>query len=578
MRYSKLFGKTEKESPSDASLASHKLLHQAGFIRESVAGRYFFLPLGQRVQSKIINIVREEMGRAGSQEMLAPVLHPLELWKETNRTDSAGFELMQLEDRRGASFALGGTAEEMFVDVVRKFQLSYKDLPFNVYQVSMKFRDEMRARGGLLRVREFIMKDAYSFHVDEEDFKNEYQKMWDTYKVIYDRCGLDTVVVESDGGYIGGDYCHEFVVRSEAGESRFLTTEDGAYAAHEDVACFVKEGGNVGEEMKDLQEIDADRGNTMQDGVDFHKLPLWQQIKDVMFVDEKGRFVLAVIRGDFDVNETKLMNVVSAVELRAASEDEIRESLNSEPGFISPVGIKDGLAEGVELVVVGDDSLRSVVNAYGGNNAKNKDLLNINIDRDYSLDFEADIAMAEAGFLDPNGSKPLIEDKGVEVGNIFQLGYHYTSKMKGADFIDSDGKGKPYYMGCYGLGVGRTLATVVEENHDEKGIVWPKSIAPFLVHLIVLGKPSKDVEVFEKANSLYENLQENGVEVLFDDRKESAGRKFGDADLIGIPVRIVVSARTLEQDSVEWKLRTEDEGAYIKLSNLQKKIEDFIVG
>lgn len=574
MRYSELFGKTEKEVPSDATLASHKLLHQAGFIRESVAGRYFMLPLGQRVQEKIIGVIREEMNAAGAQEMLAPVLHPLALWQETNRDNEAGFELMQIEDRRGAPFALGGTAEEMFVDVVRKFQISYKDLPFNIYQFSLKFRDELRARGGLLRVREFIMKDAYSFHEGEEDFKAEYEKMGETYSRIFERVGLDAVVVESDNGYIGGDYCHEYVVRSDAGESRFLLTEDGEYAAHEDVAVFKKEVMNLDEEERDMETVDAERGTTMEDGVEFHGMPLWQQIKDVMFVDEKGRFVLAVIRGDFDVNETKLTHLVGAIELRPATEEEIRESLGSEPGFISPVGIKNGLAEGVELVVVGDDSLRTVKNAYGGANEKNKDLVNVNIDKDYSVDIEGDIAMAEAGYLSESGKK-LVEDKGVEVGNIFQLGLHYSNKMKRANFVGSDGKGYPYYMGCYGIGVGRTLATIVEVHHDEKGIVWPKNVAPYQVHLLVLGK---DEDVIEKADKLYEELTAIGFEVLYDDRNESAGRKFGDSDLIGLPVRLVLSSRTLEANEVEWKFRNAEEASRVSLNNLKSELEDYFAG
>lgn len=575
MRYSKLFGKTEKEVPSDASLVSHQLLHKAGYIRESVAGRYFFLPLGQRVQNKIVGIIKEEMDKTGAQEMLAPVLHPLELWKETNRDDAAGFELMQIEDRRGMPFALGGTAEEMFVDVTRKFQLSYKDLPMNIYQFSLKFRDEMRARGGLLRVREFIMKDAYSFHVDEEDFKKEYRVMGETYTKIYERCGLDTVIVESDGGYIGGDYCHEYVVRSDAGESRFLVTENGSYAAHEDVARFVKQDQNTSELEAEMKEVDAERGTTMEDGIKFHDLPLWQQIKDVMFVDEKGRFILAVIRGDFDVNETKLKNLCGAIELRAATEEEIRDLLNSEPGFISPVGIKAKISAGVEMVIVGDESLRGVKNAYGGANAKNRDLMNVNIDRDYQLDFEGDIAMADEGYLAPDGDGKLLEDKGIEVGNIFQLGYHYSNKMKNAGFTGNDGKFHPYYMGCYGIGVGRTLATIVEVSHDDKGIIWPKAVAPFQIHLVALGKGD---EIDMRADKLYQEFLDKGFEVLYDDRNEGAGRKLGDADLIGVPVRIVISPRTLEAESVEWKLRTENEAEQVKLSELTKKIEDFLIG
>lgn len=574
MRYSKFFGKTVKEMPADASSVSHKLLFQAGFIRESVAGRYFFLPLGQRVQEKLIGLIREEMDGAGAQEMLAPVLHPLELWQETNRDNAAGFELMQIEDRRGAKFALGGTAEEMFVDVVRKFQVSYKDLPFNVYQFSLKFRDEMRARGGLLRVREFIMKDAYSFHASEEDFLLEYRKMWEAYGRVFERLEIPALVVEADNGYIGGDYCHEFIVPSEAGESRFLVSEDQSYSAHEDVALFMRDEKNLGEAESEMVEVEAVRGNKMEDGGSLHGLPLWQQLKDVMMVDDKGRFILAVIRGDYDVNEIKLMRVVKALSLRAATPEEIRDSLGSEPGFIAPVGIRKGLKAGVELVVVGDLSLKTVKNFYGGANVKNRDLLNVNYGRDFEVDIEADIAMAQAGFTALTGGV-LSEDRGIEVGNIFQLGYHYSSLMKRAEFTADDGKARPYYMGCYGIGVGRTLATIVEKHHDDRGIVWPKAVAPFMVHLLVL---AKDEAVVAKAEALYAELLAAGVEVLFDDRDESAGKKFADSDLIGIPLRLVVSSRSMEQGGVEWKLRSGGEASIVAFSNLMQEIEDFIVG
>jgi prolyl-tRNA synthetase len=572
MRYSQLFGKTQKEVPADATLTSHRLLYQAGFIRESTAGRYYFLPLGQRVQNKIIQIVKEEMDAAGGQEMLSPVLHPLELWKETNRTNSAGFELMQIEDRRGMEFALGGTAEEMFVDVVRRFQISYKDLPFNIYQFSLKFRDELRARGGLLRVREFIMKDAYSFHIDEEDFKSEYKNMWDAYLRIFKRCGVDAVVVEADNGYIGGDYCHEFVIISDVGESRFLSTEDGKYAAHEDVAVFKKDDLNLDEDERAMEVVDAERGPKMEHGVEFHKLEGWRQIKDVVFVDNKGRFILAVIRGDLDVNEMKLKHVIDALDIRPAHEDEIREKLGSEPGFISPVGIRDGLSEDVELLIVGDDSLRGVKNMFGGANKKNRDTLNVNIDRDYKLDIEADFAMAQEGFEAVNGGK-LIEGRGIEVGNIFQLGYHYSTKMKGAQFTGVDGKTHPYYMGCYGIGIGRTLATIAEIYNDEKGLKWPKNLAPFQVYIVSLGKED---EVNEKAEEIYESLCAQGAEVLFDDRKEGAGRKFGDADLIGVPLRLVVSSRTLESQSVEWKERDKEEAEMVSIADLGAKVQEFL--
>jgi len=569
MRYSKLFGKTSKTISADEKIVSSRLLNQAGFIKESTSGRYYFLPLGMIVQKKIMGIVKEEMDRAGGQEMVTPIFHPLSLWQETNRDKSAKYELTLLTDRRGAEFVPGGTAEEMFVDVVRKFQMSYKDLPFNVYQFSNKFRDEMRARGGLLRVREFIMKDAYSFHADEEDFKKEYRNMRDTYTKIFNRLNLTAVVVESDNGYIGGDYCHEFVVEAEAGESKFLVTEDASYAAHEDVAQFTKEPQNLDEELQALEEVDAIRGTTMEDGAKLHQMPLWKQIKDVLFVDEKGRFILAIIRGDYDVNELKLKHVVNAIELRHATEEEIRTKLHSEPGFISPIGIKENKENNAELVIVSDDSLRTIKNAYGGANKKHRDMLNMNIDRDYQPDIEADIALAKDGFLSLDGKQKLIEKKGIEVGNIFQLGYHYSNLMKDATFVDKDGSTKPYYMGCYGLGIGRTMATIVEKFHDDRGIIWPEQVAPYQVHLIGLDIYDEAIRI--RAEALYEKLVKQGIEVLYDDREElRAGEKFADADLIGNPIRLVISKRTGEQ--VEWKSRNEKESELLNVDEVFRKI------
>lgn len=553
MRYSKLFGKTVREAPSDATMDSYKLLYQAGFIRESTAGRFFFLPLGMKIQQKIMKVVKEEMDKAGAQEMVSPVLHPLELWKETNRTNTAGFELMRVKDRRGAEFALGGTAEEMFVDVVRKFQISYREMPFNIYQFSSKFRDEMRARGGLLRVREFIMKDAYSFDVDEESFKKEYKNMGDTYSRIFKRLGLDTVVVESDGGYIGGDYCHEYVVDSPVGETNYLSTEDGKYNAHEEVARFDRADINSADKEDAMIEVDAKRGTTMAAGVEFHKKPLERQIKDVLFVDENGRFILAVLRGDFDANEIKVKNLAKAVTLRHATDEEIRTQLHSEPGFISPVGLRERIEKDVQLVIVGDESLKTIKNAYGGANKLNRDLLNVNYGRDYTADVVGDIAMAKEGYT--YQGKKLFLKKGIEVGNIFQLGYHYTNLMKNAVFMAIDGKPKPFYMGCYGIGIGRTLATIVEMYHDDRGIVWPEIVAPYQVHLIALGK---DTASYEAAAQLERELYDKGIEVLYDDRKEvSPGAKFSDADLIGIPLRLVISPKT--EGKIEIKKRTEKE-------------------
>lgn len=565
MRYSRLFPKTIKQTPQDATLMSHKLLYRGGYIRDSVAGRYYLLPLGLRVHRKIQDIIKEEMDKSGAQELVTPVLHPISLWQETNRTNSVGFELMTIKDRNDFEFVLGGTAEEMLVDLVRKFQVSYKELPFNLYQFSTKFRDELRAKGGLLRLREFVMKDAYSFDADEAGFQKEYQKMWNVYKTIFDRVGLKTTVIESDNGYIGGEYCHEFVVESAAGESKCFVSSTSSYAAHEDITKFVPDKKNVDEEEKQLQEVDAVRGPTMEDGVKLHNLPLWQQIKDVMFVDEKGRFILAVIRGDYDVNEVKLLHAIQSYQVRPATEEEIITKLHSYPGFISPVGIKNVIEKDLTLVIVADESLHTVKNAYGGANKQNKDLLNINIGRDFQSDLTADIALAQEGFQAEDGGE-LIAKRGIEVGNIFQLGFHYSSKMQGAEFVNKEGKLQPYYMGCYGIGIARTLATIVEEHHDDKGIIWPDAVAPYTVYVVGLDLETEEVK--KLAETVYEEFLSQGVEVLFDDRVGiSAGEKFADADLIGIPYRVVISKRTTIE-SIEYKKRAEVENKHVSLKDL----------
>lgn len=569
MRVSKLFGKPSKTEGSDYKIDSHRLLTQAGFIRESSAGRYYLLPLGLKVHEKIIAIVRKHMNKAGAQELVMPILHPLELWQETNRTTTVSFELMKITDRRGAEFALGGTAEEMAVDLIRHFNISYKDLPFNVYQFSNKFRDELRARGGLLRVREFVMKDAYSFGT-EAQFKDVYQGMWDTYKAIFKEAGLKVDVVAADNGYIGGDYCHEFVAEAKAGESRYFIDEKSGYAAHEDVATFTIGDKNIKEELKPLQQVPAERGPTMKDGEDFHNLPLWQQVKDVLYFDEATkRYILAVIRGDLDVNETKLMQAAGAWDLRAATEDEIRHDLDSEPGFICPVDfVKLSKKTKFPVVIVGDASLRTAHNMYGGANKKHLDHLNINIDRDYKVDIEADIALAQAGMLSPDGN-PLVEKRGIEVGNIFQLGYHYSNLMEGAEYTDESGKRQKYYMGCYGIGIGRTLAAIVEANHDQKGIMWPESVAPAKIYLARLGNNPETTKV---ADDLYQTLLDKNIDVLYDDRDARPGEKFADADLMGIPYRVVVSDKLVATKQFELKARSHDGFELLTHAELLQKI------
>lgn len=561
MRYSRIFGKTVREAPKEAVLVSHKLLYQGGFIRDLVAGRYLLTPLGYRVFEKIVKIIDDEMRAIGGERVSTPTLHPIELWQATNRDKAFGAGLMQVKDRRGAVFALGATAEAVMTEFVKKFKPSWKDLPIIIYQFSQKFRDELRARGGLIRVREFTMKDSYSFAADEESFMATYWDHYHAYERIAAKLGIEVISVEADSGALGGDFCHEFIVPCDYGEDTILTCECG-YRVNRERATFFKEDFNLTEEEKPLEEVDAKRGNTMEEGVKLHDKPLWQQIKDVVFVDEKGRFILAIIRGDYDVNETKLMNLTGSNELRHAEDEEIRKKLNSEPGFISPVGIKDNLSASTELLIVADESLRSVKNAYGGSNKKYRDLININFGRDYNPDIIGDIAEAKGGFLCSSCKKDQLKEvRGVEFGHVFKYDDFY-SKAMGATFVDKDGQEKYLLMGAYGIGIERAMAIIVESHHDEKGIIWPQSVAPFDVHLVGLDR--------EKAEKVYEELKRNGIDVLYDDRDVTAGVKFADADLIGIPVRLVVSAKT--GNKVEYKERTQQESELLSLDEVFSKL------
>ena len=549
MFYSQLFGRSDKSDGAQLKIKSHRLLVQAGYIRESVAGRYYFLPLGRRLQLKLMAVIRQEMDKVGALEVVAPILHPLELWQETNRASAAGFELMQLKDRRGSGFALGGTAEEMFVDLVRKFNLSYKDLPFNLYQFGLKFRDELRARGGLLRVREFIMKDAYSFSTPEQ-FTAVYEQMRDTYLVIFARVGLSVKVVAADGGYIGGEYCHEFIADADVGESLYFETDKG-YLAHEDVAIFEKSVENSSQ-LAPLQKVKALRGPTMADSQRLHQpVPLSQHIKNVVYLNEKQEIVLACLRGDLDVNEVKLQRAAQCHQLTPLSNEQIRDWLHSEPGFISAAGLKSHHSDH-SLLIVADDSLSQLVNGISGANELNQDLINMNFKRDYDADVVADIALAKDGYRALEG-QVLRAAKGIEVGNIFQLGYHYSDKMKGAEYVDATGKRQRYYMGCYGIGIGRTLAAIAEIKSDDRGLIWPTCLTPYDIYLadLVTDDASK---IF--IGELKTQLEDAGWAILCDDRDQvTAGEKLANADLLGFPIRIVVSKKTLAGKQLEIKAR-----------------------
>ncbi len=558
MLQSRLFGNTLKNVSSKIKIKSHQLLIKAGFIAESAAGRYYYLPLGWKVHEKIKQVIKKEMDASGAQELITPVLHPLELWKETNRTSTTGFELMKLQDRRGFNFALGGTAEEMMVDLVRKMEISYKNLPINIYQFSTKFRDELRARGGLLRVREFVMKDAYSFDQDEENFKKTYKEMKEAYERIYKKLGLKTDVVLADNGYIGGEYCHEFQVESEIGEGRYFVSEDGKYIAHEDVAEFKRDGINLDEKEKPMEIVSQPQWvKTMEDNIKNYNLPKSRFLKNVVYRNiTNGEIIIAVIRGDLEINKTKLEKIFNAVGQLKEADDKDLEEIGTKHGYVHSWGHK--------ARYVGDLSLKTVKNFIGGQKEDTTDSINVNYGRDFECEMLTDLALAYDGAETEKNGK-LKEKRGIEVGNIFQLGYHYSNLMRGAEFKDKDGIKKKYYMGCYGIGLGRTMAAIVEKFNDDKGMIWPDSVAPFKIHLI-------SIDQNKEAEKLYKKLTNNGVEVLFDDRNLSPGEKFAEADLIGCPYRVVISAKTLEKGKLEIKKRASNEVEFVSEEELLNKI------
>lgn len=568
MRYSQLFGKTTKTVTKDAIAVSHRFLLQGGFIRQLSAGRYTLLPLGLRVAKKIEEIIRQEIDKTGAQELIVPTLHPLELWQAANRDQKFGAAMMKVIDRNGSEFTLGATAEVVMMDLVNQFNVSYKDLPINIYQFSQKFRDEARPTGGLLRTREFVMKDGYSFDINETEHQKIYQKYWQAYQEIAKRLDLHITIVESDNGAIGGSISHEFMVETDVGEDNIAKCSCG-YAANLERAEFIKELINVSDPELPLEEVEAVRGPTMEDGVKLHGKPLNLQIKDVVYVDESNRFILALIRGDYMINETKLKNLTQSNELRHATDEEIRNLLHSEPGFISPVKLKERLAPNTDLLIVADDSLKTVKNSYGGSNRKNVDLINVNIGRDYQPDKEGDIAAAQAGFTCPKCKKwPLKIVKAIEFGNIFNIGFTYSDPLNG-NFVDQNGSLQKIYMGSYGIGIGRAMATIVETHSDKSGIIWPKSVSPYQIHLIALDLS----ETKDQAEKLYTDLQTAGVEVLYDDRPDaSAGTKFADADLIGIPTRLLISQRSLKNGGIEIKKRSNSNSEIISLNQISTQI------
>ena len=563
MRFSKLFGKTLRQAPAEAESVSHQLLLRAGMIAQEAAGIYSYLPMGWRVLKKIENVIREEMDKAGGQELMLPVLQPFELWQQSGRYVSFGKSLFTLTDRKEHTLALGPTHEEVITDLVHRYVQSYRELPLLLYQIQTKLRDEPRPRGGLLRVREFIMKDLYSFDADETGLDKSYQSMCQAYRNIYARLGLPTLVVEADSGAIGGKESHEFMVLTEGGEDEVIYCSNCGYAANVDKAQFAKKKSNA-EAPLSLEEIATPGTKAIEEVADFVGVPTSQTLKSVFYYAD-GEFIFVIIRGDLEVNETKLRNALKCSELRLATEGEVNEA-GLVAGFASPIGVK-----GVK--VVADDSITSGSSFIAGANKPGYHFRNANYPRDFQVDLMADIALAQPGDSCPKCSGELSSARGIEVGHVFKLGT-FISERFGASFLDTDGTSRPIVMGCYGIGLGRLLAAIVEQSHDDKGIIWPLSAAPYQVYLCPLHLDKS--AVLPTAEKIYQELQKEGIEVLFDDRDDSPGVKFNDADLLGIPLRLTLSPRTLQSQSAEAKWRTEKEAQLLPLENLAVQVKKLL--
>ncbi|MDP6647484.1 MAG: proline--tRNA ligase [Dehalococcoidales bacterium] len=581
MRLSKLFGKTQREIPAEADTASHQLMLRAGMIRQVAAGVYVYLPLAWRVLKKIESIIREEIDRVGGQELMLSTLQPFELWQKSGRDQAFGQSLFTLLDRRERKLALGPTHEEVITELVKYNVQSYRDLPLLLYQIQTKFRDEPRPRGGLIRVREFDMMDLYSFDVDETGLGESYHKMLEAYRNIYARCDLPAVMVEADSGAIGGKESHEFMLTTESGEDEIVHCLDCTYAANADKAESNK-GMMGGGESLPLFEVSTPGVASIEEVSNFLKVPPSHTLKAVFYVAD-GRLTFVIIRGDLDVNEVKLKNILGGIDLRMATEAEVTVA-GIVPGAASPVlkidvddptRAKANLAlwcsRGIQIIA--DDSVTLGTNFIAGGNKPDVHLKNVNYPRDFVADVVADIARACAGDKCPRCGGKLRSSCGVEVGHIFKLGTFLSEKL-GATFVDQSGVSCPIIMGCYGIGVGRLLAAAIEQNHDSKGIIWPSSIAPYQVYLcpIYLENP----RVVEIAEKLYADLTAQHLGVLFDDRIESPGVKFNDADLLGIPLRVTISPRTLEKNSVEVKRRSEKASHLIPLDDMFNGLEEFI--
>lgn len=544
MRVSKMFAPTLREVPAEAEVVSHQLMLRAGFLRKSAGGMYNYLPLAWRVLKKIENIVREEMDASGAQELLMPIVQPAEIWQESGRWGVYGEEMFRLKDRHNREFCLGPTHEEMVTSLIRGDVRSYRQLPMNVYQIQNKFRDERRPRFGLMRGREFIMKDAYSFDRDEAGLDVSYKLMYDAYTRIFTRCGLTFRPVEADSGAIGGSGSHEFMVIADSGEAEIVYCNECDYAANvEKAEMHVIEAPE--EEAKAVEEVKTPDCKTIADVCAYLNLPVDKSVKAVAFNSEKG-LILCFVRGDHEVNEIKVINTVGVNEVEMA-EESLLAAAGTIGGYMGPVGI-----DPEKTIVVVDSTVMKMHNICCGANKEGYHLLNVNPGRDFTPTYVADIRLIQEGDPCPHCGGKVSKARGIEVGQVFKLFTKYSEAMH-ATFLDENGKEKPMVMGCYGVGVSRTMAAAIEQNNDKDGMIWPVAIAPYEV--LVVPVNTKDEASTQKAEAIYEELKKAGVEAVIDDRNERPGVKFKDADLIGYPLRVVVGPKTLAEGKLEVKVR-----------------------
>ncbi|MDE0145055.1 MAG: proline--tRNA ligase [Nitrospira sp.] len=548
MRTSQLFIPTLRQTPGEAEVVSHRLMLRAGMIRKVAAGIYTYLPLGLRVLKKIESIIRREMNRAGAQELLMPILSPAELWRETGRWDFYGKELLRCQDRHDRDFCFGPTHEEVITDLFRREIRSYRQLPMNCYQIQTKFRDEIRPRFGLMRGREFIMKDAYSFDADEESARLSYQKMYDAYERIFTRCGLKFRAVEADTGLIGGSMSHEFMVLADTGEETIVYDEGGSYAANVELAETPPPAEEDGAAPLALEAVHTPGAKTVEEVCTLLKVSPDRLVKTLLYQTSAGDVIAILVRGDHEANEIKINRFLGTTETALASAETVSAISSAPVGFAGPVGLTG-------IRIIADHAVKAMRNFVVGGNKNDTHLINANWDRDFAVEAFLDLRQARAGDLSPRSDDRLQEAKGIEVGHVFLLGTKYSQAMN-ATFLDTDGQETLAIMGCYGIGVSRTAAASIEQNHDDKGMIWPVPIAPFHVHLLPV---TASEQVVQTAGMLYDACIEAGVEVLWDDRDERAGVKFNDADLIGAPFHVTIGDRGLKQGVVELKQRNTGE-------------------